>query len=174
MSRGSQGDVLIDCLEKTSVQVTEAVVRDIADVVEAGRQRAPAELKDRLRFQTHDFVKLQEETADMYFMQWIFHNWSNKKSVQILRNLIPSTKPGTKIIIGEYLLPDQILFHSWMRTSESLLNVDLTVLALLNAIERDAEGLHDLLHDTDTRIHMNSIKMMPPGVMAVIEVMWKP
>ena len=57
---GSQGDVLIDVL-KRHPQVTEAVVQDIADVVAAGQKRAPAELKDRLRFQTQyaDRVPIQ-------------------------------------------------------------------------------------------------------------------
>ena len=48
------------------------------------------------------------------------------------------------------------------------------MLALLSATERDTEGWHDLLQEADLRFSVNSIKMMPPGIMAIIEVEWKP
>ena len=53
-----------------------------------------------------DFFQPQKESADIFFLRWIFHNWSNKYSLQILRNLIPAMKPGTKIIINDFLLPE--------------------------------------------------------------------
>lgn len=53
-----------------------------------------------------DFFKPQTESADIFFLRWIFHNWSNKYSVNIIRNLIPVMKPGTKIVVNDFMLPE--------------------------------------------------------------------
>lgn len=53
----------------------------------------------------HDFFKAQPVEADIYFLRWIFHNWSDKYCIKILRALIPSLKPGAKVIVSEAVMP---------------------------------------------------------------------
>ena len=47
---GSHGEAMIDVLNRHP-QVTSAVIQDLPDVVQAGQERAPKELADRLKFQ---------------------------------------------------------------------------------------------------------------------------
>lgn len=53
-----------------------------------------------------DFFGPQKEAADIYFLRWIFHNWSNKYSIKILQALVPAMRPGSKLVINDYLLPE--------------------------------------------------------------------
>ena len=54
----------------------------------------------------HDFFTEQPvKDADVYFFKWIFHDWSDKYSIKILRSLIPALKKGSKIILNEYVIP---------------------------------------------------------------------
>lgn len=48
----------------------------------------------------------------------------------------------------------------------------MTMLMLLNATERDAQGWHDMLAEADKRFKISSIKIASPGIMAIIEVEW--
>ncbi|CAK4034850.1 2,4-dichlorophenol 6-monooxygenase [Lecanosticta acicola] len=106
------------------------------------------------------------EDADIYFLRWIFHNWSTKYSVNIIRNQIPVMRPGTKIIVNDFMLPEP-------NTLPRLLNIDMTMLGLLNATERDAEGWHDLFREANSRFKVTDIKMTPPGLMALITAEWQ-
>lgn len=58
-------------------------------------------------------------------------------------------------------------------TDESGSNMDLTMLALLNATERDKEGWYELFKEADPRFKVQCISMTPPGLMGIIEVGWE-
>lgn len=67
----------------------------------------PSIFKDRITFVANDFFS--EETikdADVYFLRWILHNWSDKYAIQILQSLIPALKNGAKILVYEVVLSD--------------------------------------------------------------------
>lgn len=51
--------------------------------------------------------------------------------------------------------------------------IDVTMLALLNATERDAKRWRELFEEADKRFVVEDIKVVPPGIMAIIEVGWK-
>lgn len=53
-------------------------------------------------------------------------------------------------------------------------NIDMTMLGLLNATERDVEGWHELFQEADPRFKVKTISMTPPGLMGIIEVVWEP
>ena len=83
------------------------VVQDLEGTVQNGRQALAQELESRVEFMTHDFFTEQPvKRADVYFFRWIFHNWSDKYSISILRSLVPALKPGAKVIICEHCLKD--------------------------------------------------------------------
>ncbi len=67
----------------------------------------PSELKCRVSFKAHDFFTPQTTQADVYFFRWVMHNWSDKYVLQILRNLIPALKPGSRVLVNEGMLPEQ-------------------------------------------------------------------
>lgn len=90
------------------------VVQDLGPVVAAAQEEVPTDLAGRVKFMTHDFLTEQPvRGADVYFFRWIFHNWSDKYCVKILRNLIPALKPGAKVVINDNVLPKPGVMSRW-------------------------------------------------------------
>lgn len=89
------------------------IVQDLAGTVEEGQKLLPAELKSQITFMPHDFFQEQPvKNADIFFFRFILHNWSDKYATQILRNLIPAMKDGTRVVIYEFL-PDVAATTKW-------------------------------------------------------------
>lgn len=83
-------------------------------MIAAAENDAPADLASRVKFMEHDFFTEQPvQGADVYLFRWIFHNWSDKYSIKILRNLIPALKPGAKVVINDNVLPQPGVLSRW-------------------------------------------------------------
>lgn len=107
---GSQGHVSVALARRFPNLST--IVQDMDKVVEGAA--VPEELRDRVRFMVHDLFALQSvHGADVYFLRWVLHNWSNKYCLQILRALIPALKPGAKVIVQESLMPEPGTVALW-------------------------------------------------------------
>ena len=83
------------------------VVQDQEDTVRTAETLLPAELQGRVQFEAHDFFQPQERAADVFFMRWILHNWSDKYAVLILKGLVPAMKKGSRVILFEYLIKSE-------------------------------------------------------------------
>lgn len=100
---GSHGLVSIDIAKE--YPDLHFVVQDLPKVIEDVKTKAPAEVTDRVRFMAHDFFTEQPvKDADIYYFRWIFHDWSDKYSIKILKALIPALKPGARIVLSERCL----------------------------------------------------------------------
>lgn len=105
---GSQGSISIALARQfPSLRFT---VQDTIDVVELGSENLPADLEYRVSFLAHNFFEEQPVVgADVYFFRWIFHDWSDKYCISILQNLIPALKPGARILVNEFCMPESKL-----------------------------------------------------------------
>ncbi|KAI1499876.1 S-adenosyl-L-methionine-dependent methyltransferase [Biscogniauxia marginata] len=131
---GSQGFVCFSIARK--FPSLSFVVQDLEPVIVAAEKEAPADLAHRVKFMTHDFLTEQPiHGADVYFFRWIFHNWSDKYCVKILRNLIPALKPGAKIVVNDNVLPKPGVLSKWQE--DSLRSMDLTMTVIQNSHERE-------------------------------------
>ena len=85
------------------------VVFDLPGTVEQGRALLPKEYNGRIEFVAQDFFAEHalKKPPDAYLFRWIFHNWSDSYCVKILRNLTPSLKDGTRVVIYECVLNDE-------------------------------------------------------------------
>ena len=83
-------------------------VQDLPATVEKGRANLTSEEQGSITFAVHDFFTPQTAKADVFFLRWILHNWSDKYCVQIIRDLVAGMKPGSKIVLYEYLLPEVV------------------------------------------------------------------
>lgn len=103
------------------------VVQDLPKVIEDAKTKAPAELADRVTFMAHDmFTEQPVKEADVYYFRWIFHDWSDKYCIKILRSLIPALKAGARIMFSERCLEapgtvgplqerwNRLVFLTWM------------------------------------------------------------
>lgn len=83
------------------------IVQDLPGTVKEGENLLPERFKDRITFMAHDFFTEQPvRGADVYFFRFILHNWSDGYCVQILKNLLPAMKDGSRIVIYEFLIPE--------------------------------------------------------------------
>ncbi len=84
------------------------VVQDLPGTVEQGRKFLPFKFKERIQFVGKDFFSEQPiEGADVYFLRWILHNWSDKYAIRILQALVPAMKDGAKVLVYEAVLSDK-------------------------------------------------------------------
>ena len=83
------------------------VVQDSAETVRTAKKLLPVEFQGRIQFEAHDFFEPQEQRADVFFMRWVLHNWSDKYAVSILKSLVPAMKEGSRVILFEYLLDSE-------------------------------------------------------------------
>lgn len=173
----------------------------------------PAELSTRVTFMAHDFITEQPvKGADAYLFRWVFHNWSDKYCLQILRNLIPALKDGARIIVQDNCLPEPntisyteeakircvtyfFFFRfclvikvkiNWMyflhRHLSNLLTrsyfgyyrlMDLTILELQNAREREIDDWAGLFKQADAQFYFLGGKQPTGSNLWIIEAVWE-
>ncbi|PTB40951.1 uncharacterized protein TrAFT101_006102 [Trichoderma asperellum] len=132
--------------------------------------KVPAELQSRVQLTTHDFFTPQPVVAAAYFFRMIFHGFSDKYCLQILRALIPSLRPGAKVIINDGALPEPgtagYIEDRTMRT------LDLFMQVTVNAREREPDDWRDLFRRADERFKFNGIWQPEKSRMWFIEAEW--
>ncbi|OCL11850.1 O-methyltransferase [Glonium stellatum] len=149
------------------------VVQDLPKTVADGPSKIPPELSDRIEFQAHDFYTDQPvKDADVYFFRWIIHNQSDKYGVKILRALIPALKPGAKIIINDNCLPKPNTVDIW--DEKITRTMDITMLKLLNARERDEDDYAELFRQADPRFKFLGAGTSKGCRMHIMEAVWNP
>ena len=101
---GSSGSICIELVKK--YPNLRAIVQDQAEVIKEATSSLSEALKDRVSFREHDFFTEQPvKDADLYFLRWILHDWSDKYALKILRGIIPALKKGARVLINEFCLP---------------------------------------------------------------------
>jgi len=89
------------------------VVQDFAATIEGAQNEVPDSVANRVSFMAYDIFSEQKVAAEVYYYRWIFHNWSDKYSIKILRSLIPALKPGVRIIINDVCMPEPGTTAAW-------------------------------------------------------------
>lgn len=102
---GSHGAVSVAIAQRCPS--LRCIVQDLPHVVADARTKIPPSLTDQVTFMAHDFFTEQPvRDADVYYMRWILHDWSDKYAIRILRSLIPALKVGARIVLSEFVLPE--------------------------------------------------------------------
>ncbi|PYI03401.1 putative O-methyltransferase [Aspergillus sclerotiicarbonarius CBS 121057] len=168
---GSQGHVSVHLARK--FPHLRFIVQDIAEVVEGATDKLPDDVKGRVEFIAHDMFEEQPVRAEVYLMRYVLHDWQDKYCVEILRNLVPSLKAGSKVVLQEYLLPEPgtmtLLQEMQMRS------MDATMLSLFNSRERDVEDWKILFRIADSRfMGFTANRAGGTGSSGVVIVEWSP
>ncbi|KAF3153509.1 hypothetical protein TWF225_001752 [Orbilia oligospora] len=72
------------------------------------------ELVGNFEYQEHDFFTQQPVNgAEVYFFRFILHDWPDKYVLQILKNIVPALKNGSKIVVSDFILPPPNCLHPW-------------------------------------------------------------
>lgn len=150
---------------------TRYVVQDLPYVVSKAPAQLPLELKDRIDFVVHDFFTPQsmDPPPAAFLLRYILHNWSDKYSVSILKNLIPAMRKSTKVLIYEYVLEDGPVTDLTARFG---FQMDGIMATFFNAQERNLREYTALLQSADERFVVEAVRRPKGSTMSVIEVGW--
>ncbi|PHH68523.1 hypothetical protein CDD82_501 [Ophiocordyceps australis] len=156
---GSHGLVCVELAQRWDKM--KFVVQDLDKTVKSTPQPIcddPA-VAQRIQMQVHDFFQEQPvKNADVYLFRWIIHNYSTPYAVKLLRNLIPALKPGARIIINEHCIRTAGGETPW---DERLMrSMDMVMMALLNAEEREEKEFRALFEQADARFTFK-VKLLP-------------
>ncbi|KAF2753754.1 O-methyltransferase [Pseudovirgaria hyperparasitica] len=149
------------------------VVQDLAviDTENEASERIPVELRSRVEFQGHNFFSEQPiKDADVYHFRWIFHDWSDKDCVAILRALIPALKPGAKVIISEGVIPRPGTVSRYVEGTMRVM--DLVMMELNNGKERDMIQWKNLFETADERFSLEAVKKVEGSRLSYIIYNW--
>ncbi|PHH83547.1 hypothetical protein CDD83_2962 [Cordyceps sp. RAO-2017] len=170
---GSHGFVSVELARKW--KNTTFVVQDLPKTVDSAPRPIcdDASVGARIRLQAHDFFEEQPvKDADVYFFRWIFHNYSTPYAIRLLRNLIPALRPGARVVINDLCLRDPGAEEPW---DERLIRgMDLTMLVLLNAQERDEQQFRALFEAADERFVFKGVTRTDDCRMSIVEAVWEP
>ena len=98
-------------LSKSTTHI-KFIVQDLPGTIAQARKELPSsEFSGGIvEFMAHDFFTEQPvQGADVYFMRWILHDWSDGYCVRILRALVPALrgrKGEQRVVLFEYVLPE--------------------------------------------------------------------
>ncbi|KAJ6607721.1 O-methyltransferase [Mycena sp. CBHHK59/15] len=162
-SRLPAGGVIVDSLK--------VVNQDLGHTVEGAKihwkENFPEHVtKQMVEFQTHDFFTPQPvKDAAVFLLRYIVHDWSDARTVQILKHLRDAATPSTKLVIIEKILPAASsgegskaleipgaarpsapapLLPNWGIATAELYYYDMTVHNMLGGGERTLEGYVDV------------------------------
>lgn len=152
-------------------------VQDLPKVKSEFDANLPAELKSRVSFMEHDFFQPQPVQADIYIFKMILHDWPDQEAAKILQALIPSLKPGARVILFEYI-GDQGGSADGPPLPRSIRQMgtatDLRLMALFNGKERHVDTWRHIFRAADERFEVAAVKADPQkNFFAVIEAVWR-
>jgi hypothetical protein len=116
----------------------EGVLYDLPQVVEG----APELLRkhgvaDRVRTAGGSFFEAVPEGGDAYLLKTVIHDWRDAEAVAILSNVRKAAKPGTTLLLAEFVIPEhnQGFVGKW---------TDMEMLVQAGARERTADEYRKL------------------------------
>ncbi|KAG6358070.1 hypothetical protein INS49_013954 [Diaporthe citri] len=148
------------------------VVQDLDEgVIPSSEKQRPEELADRVHYQVHDFMTKQPvRHADVYFFRAIFHNWSHKYAIEMLRNLVPALKPGAKFVMADIVIPSP---DKMPKSQEVALRTGIVSMHLLfNSADRELEEWAKLFAEADPGFDFKG-RSLPPEVRAQVCGFWR-
>ncbi|EON70043.1 hypothetical protein W97_09311 [Coniosporium apollinis CBS 100218] len=121
----------------------------------------------------HDSFKPQSvHGADALLFAKVFHNWSDKYAVDVLRTLVPALKAGARVLILERALTERGTV-SEVEYNE-VLAMDLMMMSLLNAGERTREEMSRLFERADEGLKCRKAWRVGGTMYNLYEAIWTP
>jgi len=141
---GGSGAIIAALLE--SNPALRGTILELADVVPRARTAlAERGLSSRCQVVEGDFFKAVPP-ADIHILKQIIHDWDDEQSVRILSNCAHSLRRNGRVILIEYVLPEDGRF------SYAPL-MDLNMLVLLPGCERTAQQYSELFNAAGLRLN---------------------
>ncbi|EQK98076.1 hypothetical protein G6O67_007694 [Ophiocordyceps sinensis] len=165
---GARGHIAMELAKR--FDKLQVVVQDMDKVIQGAEAGVPPQLRGRVTFQGHDLFAPQTASADVFFLRWILHNWSDKHCILILRAQIPALKPGARIVIQDTCMPEPGSVALWRE--RELRSYDIDMAAVFNGRERSVAEWKALLAEADPRFVLKTVTEPEGSAMAIFEVIF--
>ncbi|OKL62776.1 hypothetical protein UA08_01854 [Talaromyces atroroseus] len=163
---GSHGDAAFAIAR--SYPNLSLIVQELPQVVANSTEEEGLNVK----FMVHDFFEEQPvQGADAYLFRWTLHNWPDKYCVKALRALVPALKTGARVLVMDFVMPPPGVLPNDLE--RKLRAMDLTMLEIGNARERDAEGWTSLFNQADPRFVFKRVIQPEGSRLAILEITWE-
>ena len=136
---------LITLLLKSNPNL-KGVLFDAPEVIEGARPKVEAAgLADRCETMGGDFFREVPGGGDAYIMKWIIHDWDDRKSNMILRNIRNQISPNGRLIVVDCVVPE---------TNEPHFSkfIDMNMLVMTGGKERTEKEFQELLSAAGFRL----------------------
>jgi ubiquinone/menaquinone biosynthesis C-methylase UbiE len=135
---GGQGGFLTAILQANPT--VQGILFDQQQVVDQARQQiAQAGLSERCTYRSGSFLEAIPGGANAYILKNVLHDWDDNQVLHILQNVHRSTRPGTRVLIAEVLMPER-------KPPFAVCGLDLAMLIETGGRERTAQEFEQLLH----------------------------
>ncbi|KAI0516714.1 putative O-methyltransferase [Xylaria bambusicola] len=144
------------------------IVQELSEVIKLCKEEPWLNVK----FMAHDFFKNQPvKEADVYLLRWILHNWPDKYCIQILNALVPALKPGSRVLIMDFVMPPPLALPNLV--DRKLRAMDATMLEIGNSKERNMDEWKALFERADRRFVLKGMVQPPGSNLAILELQWQ-
>ncbi|KAI1318231.1 O-methyltransferase-like protein [Xylariaceae sp. FL0255] len=145
------------------------VVQDFEDVVAEGPSHVPSELKERIKFQSYNFLEQPQPVTDatVYYMRAILHNWPDPYCVKILNHVIPSLSKGAHILVQDWVLADPWTLPPY--TEKYFRSWDLNMTTFFGSRERTLADWKELIKTADSRL---AVRLVEIGNDRLLDITW--
>jgi hypothetical protein len=134
---GGQGTLLLEVLRRNPAM--RGVLFDLPHVTAHAQRRLEAELGNRVRMQSGDFLTAIPADADVQLLKHVLHNWDDEHAAALLAQCAAALPVGGRLLVIEtILMPDDRVDLASM--------LDLEMMVLLGGRERRKPELRRLLH----------------------------
>jgi SAM-dependent methyltransferase len=137
------------------------LVYDLPGCAEGSRKLMAAEgLADRCDFAAGDFFASVPAGGDVYLLKSVIHDWDDAKSRAILERCRSALKPGARLLVLEWIVPDRV-----GPADGAIAGTDLNMLVMVGGEERTESEYRALLASAGLRV----TRVIPTGAMSLIE-----
>ena len=161
---GGNGSLLLPVLERHPVM--RATIFDLPHVADAARSRiAAAGLSDRCEAVGGDAFVAVPAGADAYVLKGVIHDWEDEEAIAILRTCRAAMSDGSKLILIERILPEQIEPNDALTRAKFIHDINMMVNP--GGRERTEAEFRNLLSQAGLQL---TCVLAMPGPLAVMEV----
>ena len=166
---GSLGHCSLAILEANPT--VKCIVQVLPEIVGHAHKAsiAPHHLADRISYQPHSFWDPQPVTnADVYFMRLVFHDWSHKYALRILRALVKGMRTGSRLLIMDSVtLPPGVMP---LADEKRVRMRDIQMMIMHNSLERDEGEWRRLIAEADGRLRLVGINTPEGSALSILEI----
>lgn len=152
---GSRGPLLAGLLARAPQ--ARGILFDLPEVADAVR---PGIADPRIEVIGGDFFDSVPE-GDLYLLKLILHDWDDKASAAILKNIRAAIRPGGRVVIIDALLPDRVENHPGFL-------MDVNMMVMTGGRERTAAEFGALLERGGFTLDSITPTPTPMGVVQAV------